>query len=1024
VYTTVFDETGRPVNRLTKFEVRTQPAYYGIRKFDRYVSTRRALRVPLLAVGADERPVAATARVQLVRYTYESVIERSSATYNFRSQRKENIISNKTIRVPATGTTFDFTPLSSGEYEIRVMRPGAANYVAQGFYAYGWGDTESTSFEVSNEGEVDISLDKASYEAGDQARILFKAPFAGKILVTVERDKVFSYHYLHTDKKAAALTLPIRDEYLPTVYITATALRPIKDNTLPLTIARGFVPLNVTRKNTRLEVAITAPEVSRSQRVLPVTVRTAPNAQVTLAVVDEGILQLKDYQTPDPHAFFYQKRALEVNAYDLYPFLFPELTGQASSFGGDGYDLAKRINPLTSKRVRLVSLWSGLLQANSAGVATVKVQIPEFSGALRLMAVAYKGAAFGSAAKTMRVADPVVVSTALPRFLSPRDTLSVPVTLTNTTAKPGVARSTLSVTGPLRVVGAATTSASLAANSEARVVYKIVAQAAMGAATVQVQVQALGGLFSSRTDIAVRPAAPLAKITGAGTLPSGAAASLKVDHDFLPASVASRLVLSRSPMARFTDDITYLLQYPHGCLEQTISKAFPLLYFSDLARALHPDGKARTYNPNYLVQEALLRIESMQQYNGGFTYWPGAPDTDWWTSIYATHFLLEARQAGYPVSTPVLDKAITFLQRQVKNKAMEEYRFYNVSRQLESKFIAAHEIAYSLYVLSVARKPDWSTMNYYKSRPGLLALDARYLLASAYALSGRQESFNQVLPRSFTGQTSVRALGGSFYSATRDLALALNGLLEADPDNPQVGILARHLSQELQSNRWFNTQERAFALMALGKLARRSAGDLTARVFQNGKAIGAFTGKDLTLANKFKGGEVTIKTTGKGTLYYFWEAEGISKTGAYKKEDQYLQVRKAFFDRHGNPIAHNTFRQNGLVVVRLALQSLDGRTIPNVAITDLLPAGFEIENPRLAGGRELPWVKEVHEPRHTDIRDDRILIYATAEPKTQYFYYQVRAVSKGTFQMGPVGADAMYNAEYHSYSGDGVIRVR
>lgn len=1025
VYTTVFDETGRPVNRLSKFEVSTQPVFYGIRDFEEYVSTRQPLRIPLLAVNKTGQSVAAPARVQLVRFTYESVIERSpDAAYNYKSQRKETIVSSRTLNIPAGGAPFTFTPVSSGDYEIRVLRPGANNYVAQGFYAYGFGDTESTSFEVNNEGEVDITLDKPAYEVGDEAKILFKSPFAGKILVTIERDKVLSYHYLETDKKAASLTLPIKENYLPTLYITATALRPVKDNSLPLTVARGFMPVTVTKKNTKLNVAITAAEISRSQRTQQIKVRTAPNAEVTLAVVDEGILQLKDYQTPDPYDFFYQKRALEVNAYDLYPFLFPELTGRRSSFGGDGYDLEKRINPLTSKRVKLVSLWSGQLKTNSNGEAVVKVNIPEFSGSLRVMAVAYKENAFGSAEKMMRVADPVVISTALPRFMSPKDTVLVPVTLSNTTAKSAAASSSLAVTGPLRVVGVAAQPANIAANGEARVVYKVVVASAIGQASVTVNVKALGESFSNRTDITVRPTAPLTKITGSGSLKDSATADIKPTHDFLPASVASRLVISNSPVAQFTDDITFLLQYPHGCLEQTVSTAFPLLYYSDLAKSLNQDRKARSFNPNYLVQEAITKIESMQQYDGGFTYWPGETDTHWWTSAYATHFLLEARKAGYPVNATVLSKVLTYLQRKVKGRAMEEYRFYDAKRQLQSKFIVAHEITYSLYVLSVAGKTDWATMNYYKAKPDLLALDEKYLLASTFALSGRRESFNQLLPPSFTGQTAVRALDGSFYSEMRDRALALNGLLEADPDNPQVGILARHLSGELRSNRWYNTQERAFALLALGKLSRRSQGNLTAKVYQNGKVAGSFTGKDLTLANKLNGGNLSIRTSGRGTLYYFWNVEGISKSGNYKEEDSFLQVRKTFFDRNGNKITNNTFRQNDLVVVRLALQTLDGRRLPNVAVTDLLPAGFEIENPRLSSARELTWAKDLSVPDHTDIRDDRINLYATATAKPQYFYYQVRAVSPGTFQMGPVGADAMYNAEYHSYSGGGVIQVR
>ncbi|NDK54321.1 alpha-2-macroglobulin family protein [Pontibacter fetidus] len=1025
VYTTVFDETGRPVNRLSKFDVSTQQVYFGIRRFDAYVSTRRALHIPLLALNRSGKPIAGNARVQLVRYTYESVIERNLDNYNYKSQRKENVVLNKTITIPAGGGSFSFTPVSSGEYELRVMRPGAYNYVAHEFYAYGWGDTESTSFAVNTEGEVDIALDKDNYEVGDKAKVLFKSPFAGKILVTVEQENVLNHYYLKTDKKAASLELPIVSKHLPTIYITATALRQVKDNRMPLTIARGFKPVTITAKSTRLDVAITAPEVSRSNKLQQVKIKTAPNAEVTLAVVDEGILQLKDYKTPDPHSYFYQKRALETEMYDLYPYLFPEF-GNRSSVGGDGYDLEKRINPLTSKRVKLVSLWSGHLKTNSSGEAIVKVKIPEFSGAVRVMAVAYKGKAFGAAEKMMRVSDPVVISTALPRFVSPSDTILVPVTLSNTTTKPATAGSAISVTGPLRVVGTTSKSASIKPNTETQVIYKLVATPTIGQAKVTVAVNALGEKFSSNTDITVRPTAPLRKITNAGTIKSGTTAELKLAHDFIPSSVASKLIVSNSPLAQFTDDITFLLRYPHGCLEQTTSTAFPLLYYTDLARALQQTQKNRTYNPTYLVQEAIAKIEQMQQYDGGFTYWPGAENTDWWSSIYATHFLLEAKKAGYPVTQQVLDKAITYLQRKVKAKGLEEYRYYNAARQVQSKYIASRETAYSLYVLTIAGKPDWATMNYYKTKPELLALDSRYLLASTYALNGRRESFNQLLPRSFAGETSVRALDGSFYSPLRDMAISLNSLIEADPENAQITTLARHLSEELKSSRWYNTQERAFALMALGKLASRNAGNATAQVIQDGKVIGTYNGKDLVLQDKLKAGTITLKSTGKGTLYYFWEMEGISQSGNYKQEDNLMQVRKAFFNRNGKQITNNTFQQNDLVIVRIALQSLDGRTIPNVAITDMLPAGFEIENPRLMTEREFAWIQKQQPatPDHTDIRDDRINIYTTARPKEQYFFYQVRAVSKGNFKLGPVGADAMYNAEYHSYHGAGTVKVK
>ncbi|AMM51938.1 hypothetical protein TH61_13140 [Rufibacter sp. DG15C] len=1026
VFTTVFDETGRPVNRLNRFTVSTQESFFGIKKFDTYVNTQTAMQVPLIALNSAGRPTFARARVQVVRYLYESVIERMDQSYGYNSQRKEIVLVDEAMDIPAAGKVFSFTPSASGEYELRIMRPNAYNYVVQRFYAYGYGNTQNTSFEVSKEGEVGISLDKETYEVGEKAQVLFKSPFAGKILVTVEQNKVLSYHYLDTDKKAASFTLPIQDEFLPTVYISAIALREIKDNSLPMTIARGFKAVAVTKKATKLDVAVIAPELTRSKRTQLVKVKTVPNAQVTLAVVDEGILQLKDFKTPDPHGFFYQKRALEVNAFDLYPYLFPEIGNRRSSVGGDGYDLEKRVNPLTSKRVKLVSIWSGHLKTNSNGEASVNVKVPEFSGTLRVMAVAYKGNSFGSAEKLLRVADPIVLSTALPRFASPKDTLQVPVMVSNTTGKATDLKSSITVTGPLRVVGATSKTARVNANTETQVVYQVVAASATGPASVVVKVNALGEQFSSSTDLTVRPAAPLTKITGAGSLKDAATATITPAHDFISTSVASKIVVSSSPLAQFTDDITYLLQYPHGCLEQTVSTAFPLLYYADLARALNQGQKGRAFNPNHLVQEGITKVELMQQYDGGFTYWPGATQTDWWSSAYGTHFLLEAKKAGYPVSQEVLKKAVAYLQNKVKTKATEVYKFYNVQRKVESKLIAAHEASYSLYVLSLAGKPDWPTMNYYKSKPDLLAMDSRYLLASTYALNGSYQSFSQILPKSFAGETSVRALDGSFYSPVRDMAISLNSLVEANPEHPQVGTLSRHLSQELKSKRWYNTQERAFALLALGKLASRSKGNQTAQLIQNGKALGTYSGKDLTLSNKLSTVPVSLQSKGKGILYYYWELEGISQSGAYKQEDSYLKVRKTFFDRNGKALTNNTFKQNDLVIVRVELQTLDTRSIPNVAITDMLPAGFEIENPRLMTAREFQWLQKMNPgtPDHMDIRDDRINLYATARPKPQYFFYQVRAVSKGTFQMGPIGADAMYNAEYHSYNGAGVVRVR
>jgi len=215
-------------------------------------------------------------------------------------------------------------------------------------------------------------------------------------------------------------------------------------------------------------------------------------------------------------------------------------------------------------------------------------------------------------------------------------------------------------------------------------------------------------------------------------------------------------------------------------------------------------------------------------------------------------------------------------------------------------------------------------------------------------------------------------------------------------------------------------------LLALGKLSKANANqNITATVTANGKQIGSFKGDELVLTQNLTNQNLTIKTSGSGSLYYFWEQEGISPTGAYKEEDNYLKVRKHFYDRNGNEITGSRFALNDLIVVKITIQASDFSTsVENVAITDILPAGFEIENPRIGAVPEMAWVKDAATPDYFDIRDDRINLFTTATGNPKNFYYLVRAVSKGQYKMGPVSADAMYNAEYHSYWGSGIVGVR
>lgn len=1034
VFATVFDESGRPVNRSKRFDIVTQPVLYGIKLDDYYLKTHEPMQAKLVAVDRDGKLVAnAKGLVQVVQYEWQSVLTRGyNDNFYYTSKRVEKVMESKTIGFGKGETIFTYVPPVSGSYEIRVMREGAERYVAYDFYAYRWGATLTTSFDVSTEGSVDIVFDKEKYEVGDKAKVLFKTPFVGKLLVTIERNGIYDYRVIETDKKSAEIELPVKEDFLPNVYISATLIKPLTNSGVPLMVAHGYGNLSVEKKSTILPVAITAVEKSRSTTKQKITVKTKAEAgiQVTLAVVDEGILALKNFPTPDPHGHFYARRALEVNSYDLYPFLFPEISSRSTT-GGDGYDLEKRVNPLSNNRVKLVAFWSGVLTTNSNGEVTYEVDLPKFSGDLRIMAVAYKNGNFGSGSKNMKVADPLVVTSGLPRFFSPGDEIQMPVNISNTTAKNANAKVTVSITGPVQAMEGANENVTITANKENLVVFKLKALPQIGNAKIKVSVQGLGETFVDETEITVRPSTSLLKSTLSGTMKPGETKNLELNPDYIPSSIATKLVVSKNPMVEFIDKFSYLVGYPHGCVEQTVSAAFPQLYFAEFIKNSAMKNRARLSggeddrNPEYNVRQAITKLQGMQLYNGGMSYWQGGYEESWWGSIYAAHFLIEAEKAGFDVDNNVLDRLLDYITYKTGNKELVEYRYYTGENYVYKKY-ASRDVIYSLYVLSRAGKPNRSLLNYYKGNKDVLTTDSRYMLAAAYALISDKVSFNEMLPNEFVEYDPTKATGGSFYSPVRNLAISLHALVESDINHKQIPAMARNLTQQLKAGYYLSTQELSFGFLALGKLAQNAnKSDVSAIIKIDGKTVGNFSNKDLVLDNAVLGNkQVSITSSGTGTLYYYYEMEGISATGKYDQIDNFLRVRKEFFDRYGNKLSGTTFKQNELIVVRISIAALNNMDIDNVVVTDMLPAGFEIENPRITEGRDYEWTQNRAYTQHFDVRDDRINFYLNPDNREQYIYYTVRAVTKGKFIMGPVGADAMYNGEYRSYNGAGTITIQ
>jgi len=492
---------------------------------------------------------------------------------------------------------------------------------------------------------------------------------------------------------------------------------------------------------------------------------------------------------------------------------------------------------------------------------------------------------------------------------------------------------------------------------------------------------------------------------------------------YRPETLRRTVRIGPVPLVQFSGKLEHLLHYPYGCLEQTTSSAFPLIYVGDIAKALDPalfDPKKGRADPAVLVQAGLSRVATMQLPSGGFTLWPGGQETHLWGSVYATHFIVEARRAGHPVSDSLHRNALGWLAGEVKAKGT--YGSEELQRTV-----------YGLYVLARAGKPDLGTMDFIRQKHAKeLPAESRALLAAAYASTGNPRA-TQTLTASVGAVEEIqRQTGGNFNSAIRNRALLLLALLDAAPKSPQIPQLVDRLARDAQSTQgyWWTTQEESFTLLAIGQFLQRQAKlpPYSGTVFVGGKPTAKFTNKTIALP-PIQGTEpIRLQMNAGykgGSAFYSVLTRGVQKDDAFQPANAGLEIQREILDRDGGALDLNNVRQGDLVVIRTKVRSVSG-PVQNVAIVNLLPSGLEVENPRLQTTEQLPWVTDANlQPAYMDLRDDRILLFADLPADSwQTFYTLVRAVAPGRFRLPPVQVEAMYNPALRATGERGTMEVK
>ncbi|HAS81997.1 MAG TPA: hypothetical protein DCS43_04815 [Verrucomicrobia bacterium] len=1034
----VMEQGGRTIAATASFDIHPYPYYIGLRGRNlQALKPADTARVELVLVNPDGNPLRVVRKLefQLSRVEWSStLVLDGQGRYRYESNRRVMPIRQQSITTAEDGTaTLEAVPDTDGNFLLQVSDTNSSTTASLSFYA-GSGHHRWQSRSMEEPDRVELSWDKPRYLPGDVARLTIKAPFAGKALLTLEQDRLLSRQVKMMDSNTTSFDIPVTDEYRPNAHASVSVIRPVKPSSLQEVYrAVGSLPLLMEETPLRVNLGIQAPTEIRPGSRLELDLQATDAdgngvaSEIAVALVDEGICMLTSFRTPDPAQFFNALRFHSGSMSDLYAMLLPESDPETSLYsaqtGGDDMQgqIGSRLNPIKSRRFKPVALWQGGVPTDDQGRCRVGFDIPEFTGSLRVMAVAVTPSRFGSAAQAVTVRRPFTVLSSLPRFLAPGDTCTMPVELYNTTDREGEALLAVTASGPVSITPSTLVPIVIKAGGRASLSFEVTALQQAGNAHIELTGTLHEESVKEHIELPVRPpSAPIRKY-GSLALPAGDKGSITLPKGWLENSATFTVQTMALPAPPMAGALNYLARYPYGCLEQTTSSSFPLLYIEELQSQTNASSYIADTTP--MVRRGINRILSMQTGNGGFGWWPGSSCIYEWGSVYAMHFLVEAGSKGHSVPEIYLESGLGFL-RQLLTRPVKSPD--NLATQTWRDDAALR--AYACYVLALHGTPrnDWTAR--LREQHEYMTTDSRLHLVMALAAGGRRRDAFEVLQALEAGPLrSDQDEGEDLSSPTRMVARQLMAWLELAPDDARVFECLREVETRMTDGCWRTTQENAVVLMALSRYmqhASKQQKHFAGQIQQGTNTTEVSSTSPTNTLRLADGSDLNLVNQGPGTLYANWYAEGVPMHAETNTLDRHISIRRTLHTQNGETIDGNTFKQGDLQIVRLEVNT-HGRSIDNLVIEDLLPGGFEIENTTLATSQPATWgqLRNTLPVRHLEIRDDRILVFLEAFNGSGTFYYAVRAVTPGQYIRPPVSVTAMYNPEIHSRHDSGTIIV-
>ncbi|MEM8773233.1 MAG: alpha-2-macroglobulin [Pseudomonadota bacterium] len=1012
----VVEPGGRPVRESARIPVRPDDYYLGLKLAGEKTGFGVEDTVEIEAVLIDWRGEVADGEVEwkLVEEDYWFDWYREDGRWKWRRSYRDILVAEgRDVTGRDAFARLVSQRLDQGSYRLTATKTGGGASTDIRFYV-GW---RSYAAGADSPDEAAITLQNESLTPGARARLYLNPPYEGEAIIAVATDRVLDIQRVGVGAEGREITIETKPEWGAGFYVLATIVTPRTPGERPVprrAMAATYVPFDMSAR--KLEIAFDAPEVFRPRQKfeLPIAINGAKRGaeiMMTVTAVDEGILRLTKFKSPDPAEHYYGKKRLGLEVRDDYGRILNANLGAPARFGGDQLGG----EGLTVVPTKSVALFSGLLRVNADGKVVAPIDVPDFNGELRLMAVAWTAEKVGGAAAALTVRDPVPAELSLPRFVAPGDTATATLLIDNVDGAPGDYKVSIAGEGPIALASEATYALARGEKQTAAISFEA---GAVGVGAISLSVAGPDGFSASRR-YPIESRTPYFPVTQVRTEPLDAGATFSLDagvlEPFAAGSAEASVSFSRIRGVEVGPLLDSLYRYPYGCTEQLTSSAMPLLFVDVLGGELSRDPE-RAVRPR--VQAAVNKLLNRQGPDGAFGLWRvGDRYANAWLGPYVADFLYRAKAEGYGVSQEALDRAYESLQQIARLDRWYPASYQSRADETENsndktEYLRRRAAAYAMYVLARAGRADLSDLRYFHDAlmddtPSPLA---RAHLAAALSMMGDRARSNNAFEKA--GEAIGWNNTGDYYQTSlRDAAGAVALAAEAGQADDVEALTDQFLGLMKEPTR-MHTQEKAYVLLAAQALLRAGG---AVELSRNGERLA-----DLAPAPSFTPtldaleAGVAFRNEGDGRIYRTLTLSG-SPLSAPLPTNQGLELTKRVATRDGRPADLSSARQNDRFVIVLSGRAQDNRLHPAI-VADLLPAGFEIETILTAkdgrGGEAngpFKWIGEIARPRVAEARDDRFVAAVDIRGGNRFtLAYVVRAVTPGAFVMPGAVLEDMY----------------